>query len=130
MSKLDFNTNDVPEDEGFAVVPEGVYAAQIIQTEMKDNKAGTGQYLELRVQLLEDPYAGRLIFERLNLDHPNTAAVAIANRTLRDICNACGVTEIEDSDELCGREFNVKVAIEKAKGDWPESNSVKKYSVS
>jgi hypothetical protein len=91
MAGLNFNANDVPEDEGFQPIPEGDYTCQIVQSEMKDTKAGTGQYLELRIQVLEEPYVGRLVFERLNLINPNETAVKIANRTLADICEAVGV---------------------------------------
>lgn len=128
MAHLNFNASEVPEDEGFAPIPAGVYNCQIIQSEMKDTKAGTGQYLELRVQVLDEPYTGRLIFERLNLINPNPTAVKIANRTLADLCIACGVDEVEDSEELHGIEFKAKVAVTEGNGDYPPQNEVKKYS--
>lgn len=126
MAQLNFNVNEVPESD-FEPIEPGEYTCQIIQSEMKDNNAGTGQYLELRVQVLDEPYQGRLIFERLNLIHTNEKAVAIANRTLRDICNAIGVMEIEDSEELHGKEFLARVVIGEARGDYPAQNEVKKY---
>lgn len=128
MAELNFNASEVPEDEGFEIIPAGTYTAQIIQSEFKENKAKTGSYLELRVQLLDEPYTGRLIFERLNLMNPNPTAVKIANRTLADICEAVGVLEVEDSEELHGIEFNIDLIIEEGKGDFPPQNKVKKYS--
>lgn len=127
MAKIDFNADDVPEDEGFTPLEEGEYVCQIVQSEMKETKAGTGQYLELRVQCLEEPYVGRLIFERLNLINPNETAVKIANRTLADICLACGINEVEDSEELHGIEFLAKVVKTEPKGDYPAGNEIKKY---
>lgn len=129
MAKINFNPTEVPEDEGFQPIPEGEYLAQIVQSEMKNNKAGTGQYLELRVQILEEPYVGRLVFERLNLINPNETAVRIANRTLADICEACGMgdEEIEDSEDLHGIEFIAKLKVTEAKGEFPPGNEVKKY---
>lgn len=128
MAQLDFNVNDAPEDKGFELIPEGMYTAQIIQSEMKPTKAGTGQYLELRVQILDEPYTGRLVFDRLNLINPNETAVAIAQRTLADICKACNLEEIEDSEELHGIEINVTLTEKEAEGDWGASNEIKKYS--
>ena len=128
MAQLDFNVNDAPEDKGFELIPEGMYTAQIIQSEMKPTKAGTGQYLELRVQILDEPYTGRLVFDRLNLINPNETAVAIAQRTLADICKACNLEEIEDSEELHGIEINVTLTEKEAEGDWKASNEIKKYS--
>lgn len=127
MTTLNFNANEVPEDEGFEQIPEGEYSCQIIRSEMKDTKAGTGQYLELRVQILDAPYTGRLIFERLNLINQNEVAVKIANRTLADICLACGLDKVEDSEELHGIEFIAKVVETEAQGDYPPGNEIKKY---
>lgn len=129
MATINFNPSEVPEDS-FEPVPEGEYACQIIRSEMKDNRAKTGQYLEMRIQVLDEPYTGRLIFERLNLVNPNETAVKIAKRTLADICEACGKgdEEIEDSEELHGIEFKAKVTIrEDESGDYPPQNEIKKY---
>lgn len=127
MATLNFKASEVPEDKGFEVIPAGTYSAHIIQSEMKETKAGTGQYLELRIQILDEPYTGRLVFERLNLVNPNETAVKIANRTLADILEALGVDEVEDSEELHGIEFQMELKIDPPRGDWGESNSVKKY---
>jgi len=127
MATLNFKASEVPEDEGFAIIPAGEYAAQIIQSEMKETKAGTGMYLELRIQLLDEPYTGRLVFERLNLVNPNETAVKIAQRTLADICEACGLDEVEESEELHGIEMKIKLVVDPPKGDFPESNKIKKY---
>ena len=127
MSKLDFNVEDAPADEGFEPIPAGTYSAQIIQSEMKDTRAGTGQYLELRIQILDEPHTGRLVFERLNLVNPNSTAVAIAQRTLADLCKALDINEIEDSEELHSKEFQVKLAVTEARGDYPPGNEVKKF---
>jgi hypothetical protein len=128
MATLNFKPSEVPEDEGFTIIPAGTYSAQIIQSEMKDTKQGNGKFLELRIQLLDAPYTGRLVFERLNLVNTNETAVKIAQRTLADICEACDIVELEDSEELHGIELMVKLVVEPAKGDWPESNKVKKYT--
>ena len=127
MAKIDFNASEVPEDTGFEPIPEGDYMCQIVQSDMKENKKKTGQYLELRVQIQEEPYVGRLVFERLNLINPNETAVKIANRTLADICEACGVDEVEDSEELHGIEFVAHVVVTEPQGDYPAGNEVKKY---
>jgi len=128
MATLNFNAEEVPVDDGFEPIPRGTYSAQIIQSEMKDNKKKTGKYLELRIQILDAPYSGRLIFERLNLVNPNDVAVKIAKKTLAKILGAMKLSEIEDSEELHGIEFQVLVDIEgEDGGDYPPQNVVKKY---
>jgi hypothetical protein len=128
MATLNFNAAEAPADD-FDTLPAGEYTAQIIQSEMKDTKSGTGQYLEMRVQILDEPFTGRLIFERLNLVNPNNTAVMIAQRTLAQICKALDIESLEDSEELHFREMNIKVGIRPPKGDFPASNEIKKYSV-
>jgi len=120
------NLGDIEEQE-YELIPEGDYTAQIVASEMKDTKAGTGQYLELRIQILEEPYQGRLVFDRLNLVNPNSVAVEIGQRALLQICKAVGVEDLEDSEQLHGREMKVKIKIKPAVGDWPAGNEVKKY---
>ena len=127
MATINFNATEVPEDEGFTLLPAGKYAAHIIQSDMKDTKAGTGKFLELRIQILDEPYVGRLIFERFNLINPNATAVKIAQRQLADLCAAVGLDEVEDSEELHGVEFVVELKINPAKGDFPESNGAKNF---
>ncbi len=127
MAELNFNASEIPEDS-FEPAPESDYSLQIIRSEMKETNAGTGQYLELRIQILDEPFTGKLIFERLNLINPNPTAVKIANRTLADICIACGTQEIEDSEELHGIEFKGHVVIDvDESGEYPPQNAVKKY---
>lgn len=131
LNEVQFDAED--EDAGgFDVIPAGEYAAQIIASEMKETKAGTGMYLEMRVQLLEPPYQGRLVFERLNLVNPNEVAVKIAKRSFRELCEALGTSpeEVEDSEELHGQEFIAVLKVDPARGDWGESNSVRKYKAS
>ncbi len=122
-----FDMNNVPEDE-YAIIPEGEYTAQIVRSEMKETKSGNGMYLELRVQILDEPYTGRLVFDRLNLVNPNDTAVKIAQRTLADICKALDLEESpDDSEELHGQELKVVVAVEPETESFPASNRVKKY---
>lgn len=127
LNEVQFDGSE--EEDDFAVIPAGEYAAQIIASEMKETKAGTGMFLELRVQLLEEPYVGRLVFERLNLVNPNEVAVKIAKRSFKELCDSIGLdhTEVEDSEELHGREFIAVIKVDPPRGDWGESNSVKKY---
>lgn len=126
MAKIGyFDRDSIPEND-FSPIPNGDYVAHIIKSEMKDTKAGTGQYLQLQIQILEPPYNGRIVFDRLNLLNPNEVAVSIAKRTLGDIMVALDLDEIEDSEELHNQELVVRLEIEERDG-FPPSNVVKKY---
>ena len=128
MSNLTgFNAADVEPQTGFDPIPAGWYNVMIVDSEMKDTKAGTGKYLQLRLDVIDGEYNNRVLFERLNLDNPNQTAVDIAQRTLSAICRAVGVMSPEDSSDLHDKPLRAKVAIRPAKGDYEASNDIKGY---
>ena len=50
--------------------------------------------------MLDGPYKGRKLFDRLNLVNANPVTVEIAQRTLSAICHATGRMQVQDSEEL------------------------------
>ena len=131
MATLSFQADEVSftdEPSKYDRIPEGLYKAVIIDSEMKPTKAGTGNYLELKFEVIDNQYAGKWIRSRLNLDNPNPKAVEIAQRDLSSICRAVGKSAIGDSEELHHKPMTIKVAIQPANGDYAASNEIKAYS--
>lgn len=96
-----YKVEDLGELGEYGPIPEGTYKALIVGSEMKENNAKTGQYLELEIDITEGQFQGRKLYERLNLVNPNEVAVSIAQRTLGSICLAVGIKDtIQDSNEL------------------------------
>ncbi len=89
-----------PIGDGFEPIPDGEYEVVIVASQMKPTKAGTGSYLELKCQVSEGSYAKRVLWTRLNLKNPSTAAVEMAKRELSAICHAVGVLRPKSKDEL------------------------------
>ena len=81
-------------------LPAGEYRVQILQSEMRVTKAGTGQMLWLDLEVLEGEHKGRHLYDQLNLINPNPTAEEIAQRTLSAICHAVGKLQVSDSEEL------------------------------
>lgn len=127
LSNLKFNANEVQPQESFEPIPAGWYECMIVDSEMKTTKNGTGQYLQLRLDVTEGQYANRVLFERLNLDNPNTTAVEIAQRTLSAICHATGVLQPRDSSDLHNIPLRVKVSVRPAGDGYDASNNIKGY---
>ena len=107
-------------------LPAGEYVAQVIDDQMKTTKAGNGQYLELRMEVLDGPHKGRWIFDRLNLQNPNKTAVEISERQLLALGKACGITTLQDSSELRGIPMTVVVKV-KTSAEYGDSNEVVTY---
>lgn len=101
-------------DSDFDPIPSGEYPAVITASEMKQTKAGTGQYLELEHQICEGPYAGKRVWARLNLDNPHATAVKIANQHLAQIRHATGRMQVQDSAELHNIPMLIRVELEPA----------------
>lgn len=124
---LNFNANDVEPNTAFEPLPAGWYKAAFIESEEKPTKAQTGSYLQLKTQIIEGDHAGRILFERLNLNNPNETAVDIAKRTLSAICRAVGVMTPRNSSDLHDKPFMVKVAVKPAREGYDASNEIKGY---
>ena len=122
-----FDANAVEPNAPREVLPPDDYKVMIVSSAMKDNKAGTGSYLELEMDILDGENQGRKIWDLLNLDNPNQKAVEIAERTLSAICRAVGVWNCTDSDQLHGRAMIASVKVDPAKDGYEAKNSVKGY---
>ena len=119
-----FDANSV-EPSNFDVFPAGKYLAQIVSSEMRPTKDGRGQYLFLELDILEGPFAGRKLFDRLNLVNDNPDTVDIATRALSSICRAEGKMQVKDSEQLHLIPLIADVRVRPPKGQYGESNSIR-----
>jgi hypothetical protein len=123
-----FDANQVEPSQDFEPIPAGKYPAAIMESEMKPTKAGTGHYLELRLQILGGESNGRSLWDRLNLDNPNDQAVQIAQAKLSTICRAVGVLAPKDSCELHNLPLVIHVKRKKRQDTGEIVNEIRGYS--
>lgn len=95
---------------------------------MKPNKAGTGEYLQLKFEVLEGEYQKRLLWVWLNLKHPNPTAVKLAQAELSAICRAVSLMNPGDSEELHNLPMLIKVRVKKRSDTGELTNEISKYS--
>lgn len=122
-----FNAEEVEPQSDFEVIPAGWYKAMITDSESKETKSGTGEYLQLRFDIIEGEYENRVLFARLNLVNQNQTAVDIAQKQLSSICRAVGVMQPNDSTDLHDFPMMVKVKIRPAKDGYEASNDISAY---
>jgi hypothetical protein len=120
-----FDASSIDPTSGYDVLPPGKYPAQIVASEMRVTKDGHGQYLYLEVDILDGQYAGRKLFDRLNLINANADAVQIAQRTLSSICHAVGKLQVSNSEQLHLIPLIADVRVRPPKGQYGESNSIR-----
>ena len=122
-----FNASTVEPRKAFELIPAGKYDAVIAASERRRNKAGTGQYLELVFQIIDGEAAGRRLWVRLNLEHPNQTAVEIARADLSAICRAVGVLAPSDSADLHNIPLVIRVRIKKRKDTGEDTSEIVGY---
>ncbi len=122
-----FNALEIEPSATFQPMPAGWYKCVITEAVEGINKAGTGSYLKLSIEVIDGDHTGRNVFEYLNLKHEKEVAVQIAQQALSAICRAIGVNSPKDSAELCDKPLMVKMAVTPASGGYEASNNAKGY---
>lgn len=120
------------EDMGdiFKVLPPGTYTVVIVESDVKDTKAG-GKMLEMKYQVIEGQFTSETLVDRLNIQNKSDIAQKIGLSQLKHICDAVGHTgQLNDSEQLHGKPFSVKVVIEQFKSNKSDkmldSNKIEK----
>jgi len=120
-----YNASDLPESSSFDPVPAGTYTAVITEAELKQTKAGTGQYIKTRYDIIGPTHQGRVIYSNLNIRNPNPKAEEIGRQQLGELMRAIGLSSVSDTDQLIGGNCQIKVSIKPADGQYDVSNEVK-----
>ena len=108
-------------------IPAGWYEVSINSTQLKQTKAGTGEYIALRYKLLGHAHQGRVIVGMLNIRNPNPKTQDIGIQQLGELMRAIGLASVEDTDQLIGGHLEVKVQIIEASSDCNFSNYVSNF---
>lgn len=120
-----FDASQVPPSTGYDVIPKGEYVMRITDSDVVPNSAQTGTVLKLTLEVVSGEYAGRKVFDQLNLTNPNEMAVKISRERLSAYCHVTGVIQLQDSQQLHGILFVAKVKIKVDKnGVYDDRNEI------
>jgi hypothetical protein len=127
MPIIDFDvTSYEPQiKSSFEPLPPGDYQAIISDSAIKTTKAGTGEYIELTMQITDGQHSGRRIWERLNISNPNKVAEEIARSQLNGLRAALGIAKLESTEQLHDTPFVLSLDIDRKE---PTRNRVMGYS--
>lgn len=112
---MQFNAGEHKERQ-IDTVPDGWYAVQIVNSEIKPTKTPGGARLNLQFKVLQGDFAGRVIFGGYNVKNSNPVAVNIAMEELAELSRAVKVPVWNDTEQLHGIPFNLKVKVVKQEG--------------
>jgi Protein of unknown function (DUF669) len=130
MATLNIDTTNIDTAPRFDPLPAGDYPVIISESETRLTKDGSGQYLQIKLEVQSGEFAGRTLFDRLNLWNNNRQAQEIAQRSLSQICHAVGVMQVNDSQELHHKPLIATVKVRPARDNYEASNEIKGYKAS
>lgn len=120
-----FSVDTLPQsDRSYDPLPAGWYDAEIAGAEIRQTKAGTGEYIAVRYDITGPTHAGRVIFGNLNISNANPAAEKIGKQQLGELMLAIGLKNVSDTDQLIGHRCSIKLAVRKSE-EYGDSNDVK-----
>lgn len=118
-----YRADDLPKsDKNYDPVPSGWYDVIITSAEVKTTKAGNGMYLATRYDITGPTNTGRVIFGNITLRNTNMEAERIGAQHLGELINAVAIDELEDSDQLVGKNLSIKVVIRESEQYGPQND--------
>lgn len=128
---LNYDATNAPINKPLDPVPSGWYNARIIETEQLPTNKGDGHYLKVTSEVIDGPFAGRKLFDQINLWNPNPVAMEIAYKTLGAIQHATGILNMQHTDQLLNIPLKVKAKLNGARTETnPDGTPGKSYEAS
>lgn len=122
-----FDVSDLPKPSNdFSPLPAGWYSSTISGAEIKQTKAGTGEYIAIKYSITGPTHQGRVIYGNLNIKNPNPKAEEIGRQQLGDIMRAIGLARVDDTDQLIGGSLSIKLEV-KSSEQYGDGNEVKGF---
>ena len=122
-----FGLEDREAKEPVWHIPAGDYLVAAVSSGVKQNKAKTGTYLEVALQVLEGEHKGFKLSARFNLKNASSKAVEIGLDQLKLFCVACGVPSPNDSSDLHNIPVVVSVKVKNGTEPGQFFNEVKGF---
>lgn len=126
-----YDTTKAAEEAGpsgdFGPVPKGTYRVKVVSAETKETKAGNGEMLKVRLDIIGPNNAGRVIWDDILIKHPSEEAQRIGRERFATLCRASGLRNPKTTDELQGKEVDAFVKVETSE-QYGDRNRVSFYS--
>ena len=127
----EFDASTLPTGGGdYAPLPDGWYQAEIESAELKDTRAGTGKYINVRYRIQGPTHENRVVFDIMNINNPNPKAEEIGRQSMGDLMRAIGRNRISDTDQMIGGQCEIKLKTQPAKDGYDARNKVAGWKAS
>lgn len=126
-----FSVSDLPKSERtYELLPDGWYDARITEAQLGATKAGTGEKISMRYDIIGPAHQGRVVYGNLNIRNPSAVAERIGREQLHDIMLAIGLASIEDTDQLVGGTCQIKIKTTPPKDGYNARNDIAAWKAS
>lgn len=107
-----YDVADLPEERtGFDPLPPDTYIGMVVDSKEKTTGAG-GKMIVLEIDVQEGQYAGRKIFENLNIVNANPKAEKIAFEALGELSHAIKLTgKLTNTEQLHNKRFQMTLKV-------------------
>lgn len=109
LGQLDHNVEANNGGGGnYTLLVEDDYEIEIVESDVKANSKGTGQNLDLKLQVVSGTGKGATFYHSItSIQHESAQAQAIGQGQLKSLCLAAGIdfTTLSDSEQLHFRPF-------------------------
>lgn len=123
----DFNATEIASAANtgdYEPLPPGKYYGRVTQAEVQTTKKGDGKMVFVRLDIEGPSGAGRVVFDRMLVAHPNPTAVEIGQGRFGALCIAAGFTaKPADTQEFLGKVVAFKLKVEKSQ-QYGDRNAV------
>lgn len=128
LSGVNLDEVDTSERGGFTPIPAGDYMVQIVEGGVVRKESGDAM-MKLVFEVMDGDFAGRKLFENLNIRHSNPTAQKIALETLTELWRDAmgGSGNPPNVDVMTFKPVRAKVTVEKRKDTGDMQNRIKRF---
>ena len=131
MASISFNVTELPENDGYDLIPDGWYNATVKSAELKVTKPdpttniSTGKYIAIGYTITGPTHGGRVVFGNLNIKNASQDAERIGLQGMRSLMEAIGLNSVKDTDQFVGGKCSIKIGTGKKQEGYEQRNEVK-----
>lgn len=123
-----FDFSAVDTTDNFEPLPAGDYVVEVVDSSVKQTRAGDGEYIALQLRVVDGQYENRRVFTNINTVSPKADTQAIGEKLLAQLCTAVGLPHaLDDTADLHSIPVRASLKIEPEKNGYPARNNVRAF---
>lgn len=126
MADININANEIDKTDNFDVIPAGDYKAVVIDSTLEQTKNKDGDYFKFKFQIIEGQYKDRLVWHNCTRQNKNAQAIAIGQKQLAQIMDACGKPVAKRTEDLHNIPLIISLVV-KTSEQYGAQNEIKKF---